>query len=41
MDNENDVPTLATIEELPLEVRGAAFAAVERDLRERLDDQPR
>ncbi|MEY4312981.1 MAG: hypothetical protein RLZZ319_490 [Actinomycetota bacterium] len=41
MDNENDVPTLAQVEELPLEERGAAFAAIERDLRLRLDDQSR
>ena len=41
MDNEKDAATLAAIESMPLEERAAAFAAVERELRERLDDQAR
>ena len=41
MENENTVPSLAQVEELSLEERGAAFAAIERDLRQRLDDQSR
>ncbi len=41
MDNENQSPSLDTISELPLEQRAAAFSALESEIRQRLDEQPR
>jgi hypothetical protein len=41
MDNEQKRPTAEQINELPLEQRAAAFADLERALRDRLDDQSR
>jgi hypothetical protein len=41
MDNEQKRPTVEQINELPLEQRAAAFADLERALRDRLDDQSR
>lgn len=39
MENELDRPTVEQINELPLEQRAAAFAELERALRDRLNDQ--
>ena len=41
MDNELERLTVEQINELPLEQRAAAFAEMERALRERLDDNSR
>jgi len=41
MDNENQSPSLEQISELPLEQRAAAFSALEGEIRQRLDEQPR
>lgn len=41
MDNENQSPSLEQISELPLEERAAAFSALESEIRQRLDEQPR
>lgn len=41
MDNELERLTVEQINELPLEQRAAAFADMERALRERLDDNSR
>jgi hypothetical protein len=41
MDNENQSPSLDKISELPLEERAAAFSALESEIRQRLDEQPR
>ena len=41
MDNEQKRPTVEQINELALEQRAAAFADLERALRDRLDDQSR
>jgi hypothetical protein len=41
MDNELEQPTVESISDLPLEQRAAAFADLERSLRDRLDDQSR
>jgi hypothetical protein len=41
MDNDNATPSLDTISELPLEERAAAFSALESEIRQRLDEQPR
>lgn len=41
MDNELERLTVEQINELPLEQRAAAFAELERALRERLDDNSR
>jgi len=41
MDNENSPLSLEQISELPLEERAAAFAVLEREIRQRLDEQPR
>lgn len=40
MDTESDAPTVDAIDALPLEQRAAAYAALEQELRQRLDDQP-
>lgn len=39
MENDHERLTLEQINELPLEQRAAAFAVLERELREKLDDQ--
>jgi hypothetical protein len=39
MENDHERMTLEQIDELPLEQRAAAFAVLERELREKLDDQ--
>ena len=39
MENEHERLTVEQINELPLEQRFAAFAVLERELREKLDDQ--
>ncbi len=41
MDTENPTPNLDEISELPLEQRAAAFTVLEREIRQRLDEQPR
>lgn len=41
MENNSAVPNLEQISELPLEERAAAFAVLEREIRQRLDEQPR
>ncbi len=41
MDNDNATPSLDKISELPLEERAAAFSALESEIRQRLDEQPR
>ena len=41
MDNENSPLGLEQISELPLEERAAAFTVLEREIRQRLDEQPR
>jgi hypothetical protein len=41
MDNENSPLSLEQISELPLEERAAAFTVLEREIRQRLDEQPR
>lgn len=41
MDNELERQTVEQINELPIEQRAAAFADLERALRDRLDDQSR
>lgn len=41
MDNENPSPNLEQISELPLDERAAAFTVLEREIRQRLDEQPR
>ena len=39
MESEHNPLTVEQINELPLEQRAAAFAILERELREKLDDQ--
>lgn len=39
MESEHNSLTVEQINELPLEQRAAAFAILERELREKLDDQ--
>ena len=39
MESERNPFTVEQINELPLEQRAAAFAILERELREKLDDQ--
>jgi len=39
MESERNPLTVEQINELPLEQRAAAFAILERELREKLDDQ--
>lgn len=41
MDNENSPLSLEQISELPLDERAAAFTVLEREIRQRLDEQPR
>ncbi|MEY4477118.1 MAG: hypothetical protein RJA31_622 [Actinomycetota bacterium] len=41
MENEQERLTVEHINELPLEQRAAAFAELERTLRDQLDDQSR
>lgn len=41
MENENPAPDLEQISELPLDERAAAFTVLEREIRLRLDEQPR
>lgn len=41
MDNENQSHSLEQISELPLEQRAAEFSALEGEIRQRLDEQPR
>jgi hypothetical protein len=41
MDNENSPLSLEQISELPLGERAAAFTVLEREIRQRLDEQPR
>ena len=39
MESEREAMTVEQINELPLDQRAAAFAVLERELREKLDDQ--
>lgn len=41
MENDNHTTALEQISELPLEERAAAFTVLEREIRQRLDEQPR
>jgi hypothetical protein len=41
MENENAELNLEQISELPLDERAAAFTLLEREIRLRLDEQPR
>ena len=41
METENQSPSLEQISELPREERAAAFTALEGEIRQRLDEQPR
>jgi hypothetical protein len=41
MDNENSPLSLEQISELPLDERATAFTVLEREIRQRLDEQPR
>jgi hypothetical protein len=41
MENENPAPDLEQISEMPLPERAAAFTELEREIRLRLDEQPR